>query len=797
MTNLAEGTVIDDRFELLEHLGSGGMGEVWLARDQDSQQQVALKFLRDDLTNQPGMADLLRRELRNTRALTHPFIVRAYEMHVSSDGRHYLSMAPVIGETMADLVGKDAQDFVPALMGVADALNYAHVKGIVHRDLKLSNVLLDASGKPHVCDFGIAGLLVEGQHAAHLSTPGSTYGASPQQLTGEAPQPSDDVYALGAMLYELLNGRPPFFPRPVREHILTQAPEPLAAEHPEPLRRLAMQMLAKQPADRPAGMAAVKRALADALKEMGAHTPPPEMTDGSAGELEFESIAPVELKPTTQSARGRDGRRQIPASVAMAAVAIMVIALILTVVFLPGWVEQRQASKPAVTSAQPQPPAAQPASTGSAPAAAPTSAAETVPELSPYELALQKQQRERAESILDEFVNYQMQLEEKNIDSWAKEDLSAAKRQAIAGDELFRKQQFIAAGEAYAQGVTMLQTLAQRAIDEVSAGIEAGQAALNDGNQPVAQRSFEAVLVIEPDNSAAAAGLERAGKLDEVLALMQSGRDAEANGDLVTARDAYSDVRKLDAAWEPAVGALSRVRSRIAQGQFAATMSEGFAALENGDTQTAKAAFEQASQLRPGSSDPQEGLAQVELMQRDLRIADHRKQAMENEQAEQWQLALDAYEKALALDDTLIFAKQGKDRVKDKAIVATQLETLLNQPERLSSQRVLQSARTLIADAQALSGTGKRIVDQTNTLSQLVQLYDTPVTVNLLSDNICEVVVYRVGRLGTFESKALSLRPGQYTAVGTRAGFRDVRKEFKVPAGGPPASVELRCEEPI
>lgn len=796
MAELAEGTVVDDRFELLEHLGAGGMGEVWLARDQDSQQQVALKFLREDLTGQPGMTELLRRELRNTRALKHPFIVRAYDMHETPDGRAYLSMAAVVGDTLADSVGTDAKDFVPALMGVADALNYAHLKGIIHRDLKLSNVLLDSSGKPHVCDFGVAGLLSEGRQAAHLNTPGSAYGASPQQLEGEAPQPSDDIYALGAMLYELLSGSPPFFPRPVKERILSEAPEPLSEEHPEPLRELAMQMLAKQPEDRPEDMAAVKRALADALRAMGAHTPPPEMTDGTAGELEFESIAPVELKPTAQGTRGRDGRRQIPASMAIAAVAVMVIALIATVVLLPGWVENREASRPVATSNPAQTQPTQPTA-ATTPAAAAPAPAEAEPELSPYELALQKQQRERAEGILDEFVNYQMQLEEKNVDAWAKEDLSNAKRQAIAGDDLFRKQQFIAAGEAYAKGVSMLEALAQRAIDEVAAGLEAGQTALDDGNQPVAQRSFESVLVIEPENAVAAAGLERAGKLDDVLALMQSGRDAEANGDLITARDAYAEVRKMDSAWQPAVDALTRVRSRIAQGQFAATMSEGFAALESGDTQTAKAAFEQARQLRPGSSDPEEGLAQVELMQRDLRIADHRKLAMASEEAEQWQSALESYEKALALDSTLIFAKQGRDRVKDKAQVATQLATLLNQPERLSSQRVLQSARTLIADARALPGTGSLIVDQTNTLAQLVQLYDTPVTVNLLSDNICEVVLYRVGRLGTFETKALSLRPGQYTAVGTRAGFRDVRKEFKVPAGGPAATVELRCEEPI
>ncbi|MGB7489905.1 MAG: serine/threonine-protein kinase, partial [Thermoanaerobaculia bacterium] len=187
MLHLESGTSLCSRFTLLRPLGRGGMGEVWLARDRQLDQEVVTKVVPTDAS--PATIELLRHECRNARRLSHPNIIRVFDFH-QCDGVSFITMEHVDGGSIESLIGGAIEDIVKALVPLAEALDHAHQAGVVHRDVKASNILLDRTGQPRLMDFGIAGALHPGEGDLLLEGGGSRYSMSPQQLAGLPPQPS-------------------------------------------------------------------------------------------------------------------------------------------------------------------------------------------------------------------------------------------------------------------------------------------------------------------------------------------------------------------------------------------------------------------------------------------------------------------------------------------------------------------------------------------------------------------------------------------------------------------------------
>lgn len=203
------------RFVLEELAGRGGMGVVWRARDEVLGETVALKFLPDALTGDPRALADLRSETRQARQLSHPKIVRVHEFHADVTGAA-VAMEYVEGRSLAAEIadrGVLAPESILAwLPDLAAALDFAHDEAkLVHRDLKPGNILLPATGGAKLADFGISCRISEtATRCTQLLAGGTLAYMSPQQLEGGEPHPADDVYALGALLYELVTGRPPF-----------------------------------------------------------------------------------------------------------------------------------------------------------------------------------------------------------------------------------------------------------------------------------------------------------------------------------------------------------------------------------------------------------------------------------------------------------------------------------------------------------------------------------------------------------------------------------------------------------
>ena len=192
-----------------------------------------------------------------------------------------------------------------------------------------------------------------------------------------------------------------------------------------------------------------------------------------------------------------------------------------------------------------------------------------------------------------------------------------------------------------------------------------------------------------------------------------------------------------------------------------------------------------------------DGLARLDQSQKLDAIAQHRQRAETLEREEQWAQALDEFEAVLALDPTIVFAQRGAARTSRRAELVRRIEHHLDHPDRMSDDDVLAEAEMLWIEASEIQPAGPRHDEAVARLADLIAKASTYVRVRLRSDGMTEVVVYRVGRLGTFETRELELRPGRYTVVGSRSGYRDVRHELVVTADGEPAPLTVMCEEPI
>lgn len=281
---------------LLDHLGSGGLGEVWKARDTRLNRVIALKFIRPSRPGSSPVTELLR-EARAASGLNHPNIVIIYDVGEAGETT-YLAMEYVPGETLRAVLQRGTPELPEALEiagQVAEGLAAAHQEGIIHRDLKPENVMVRTDGVVKLLDFGLAKVLPWAQAASVGATAGAsatetgqvigtiTY-MSPEQARGQGVTPASDVFSFGIVLYELLSGQHPFR-APTNldtlSAILTREPEPVASHRagiPPPVAELVGRALKKEPTERFQNMAdlagSLRRArFAPALPAAGAPAP--------------------------------------------------------------------------------------------------------------------------------------------------------------------------------------------------------------------------------------------------------------------------------------------------------------------------------------------------------------------------------------------------------------------------------------------------------------------------------------------------------------------------------------------
>ena len=251
-------TVFDGRYRVLRKLGSGGMANVYLAEDEELGRRIAIKILNDRHASDEQFVERFRREAKNAAGLSHPNIVQIYDRG-EAEGTYYIAMEYLDGRTLKEAAGREplpireAIDYARQILG---ALRFAHRKGIVHRDIKPHNALIDDDGRVKVTDFGIARAGAASQMTEAGSIIGTAQYLSPEQARGGAVDHRSDLYSVGVVLYDLLTGTVPFTgdtPVEIAMKHLSAVPEPPSArraEIPRNLDQVVLRALAKDPEER-------------------------------------------------------------------------------------------------------------------------------------------------------------------------------------------------------------------------------------------------------------------------------------------------------------------------------------------------------------------------------------------------------------------------------------------------------------------------------------------------------------------------------------------------------------------
>ncbi len=276
------------KYRLVEKLGQGGMAQVYKAYQPDLDRYVAIKILHPHLTGDEDFAARFRREARAVAALEHPHIVRVYDFDTDEDVA-FLVMEHLEGASLKSCLHDldcreermDLEEVERIVGALADALDHAHRQGVVHRDVKPSNVFITVSGRPVLTDFGIARMV----DTATITESGGTLGTpaymSPEQCRGEPGDARSDIYALGVLLYQLCTGRVPFDADTpyaiILKHITAPLPPPrsICPDLLEAVERVILKALAKDPDDRFQSVDEMGRALRTAIEAPHAAPPPP------------------------------------------------------------------------------------------------------------------------------------------------------------------------------------------------------------------------------------------------------------------------------------------------------------------------------------------------------------------------------------------------------------------------------------------------------------------------------------------------------------------------------------------
>ena len=207
------GRMIAGRYEIVEKIGSGGMGVVWKAKDKILDRHVALKILRPEMSEDQAFVQRFRQEAKAAASLSHSNIVNIYD--VGQDrGLHYIVMELVEGQTLRDKLNEAGRLSVDEAVNIAIqiclGLAHAHACGIIHRDIKPQNILITNTGQVKVADFGIARALGSASNTGKSIVVGSASYLSPEQVTNQAVTAASDLYSLGVVLYEMVTGELPY-----------------------------------------------------------------------------------------------------------------------------------------------------------------------------------------------------------------------------------------------------------------------------------------------------------------------------------------------------------------------------------------------------------------------------------------------------------------------------------------------------------------------------------------------------------------------------------------------------------
>lgn len=429
-----------------------------------------------------------------------------------------------------------------------------------------------------------------------------------------------------------------------------------------------------------------------------------------------------------------------------------------------------------------------------APADRPASAATPAPVAPPQE---ETGARERAQQALQEYLRLRARLELDNAPDWGEPAWSAAAAAVSNADGLFAQRRFDAAVQGYKDAARMLAALQSDRASLLAEALQTGETALAAGDTDAALAAFESALRIEPGNPVAGRGIEAARRRYASRTHMVSGRRAEEQGDLQAALSAYERALQTDGGHPAARAGAERIASQINTRKYRSAMTRALNALQSGRVGEADRALDEADRARPSDTAVRDARQRLGAIKMRRRLDGLRQRAVTAEKDENWQAAESIYGDALSVGRDVAFARTGLRRAEDRRALHAQFDHYLEKPDRLYSRSPRGNARKLLTEVGQAPADEPRLAGKIGRLRELLAGADAPVTLTLQSDGATSVTVYHVGRLGRFDRHRLQLLPGDYTVIGSRPGYRDVRKKISVRPGMPSPSLSIQCEETI
>ncbi len=544
----------------------------------------------------------LEAEVAQAKTLPAAYTVAVHGLE-QVEGHTCLVMEFLEGGDLGQLRGRSFEGWSQAVDDVAVALEALHARGLVHRDLKCANVFLDAAGRAKLGDFGLTAL------AGSPAAGGSPYNASPQQLRGEPAQPADDLYAFGALLYELISGHPPYYPEITRERVLHEPVPPLLPRGAVPagVRELALRLLSKSRNERPGSATIARAKLAMAAADEGGALKP------------LAHAAPAALP----AQRSRSARL-LPLALGVAA--IVAVAVIF---MMPA----RKATDASAFAEKARREAEQESE-------AKRTAAMTQ--------VAQQAARASAETERDSFNAAFKSLDARAAARWATAEFAKAREAGDHAAQRFAVSDYLSATQGWHEGSVTLAALDKAVPKALADAVKRGADALGAAKTGAAREAYQLALAIEPNHPPATAGLARADRLDAALAAADGARRDEEAGRAAAAEAGYRKALSIDSSVPGAQEGLNRLAASQAADAYSVAMSRGFADSAAGRNDAARAAFNQALALRPGSREAKDALAALDQGQRASALNLLEARARTAEGAERWDEALGAWREAAA-----------------------------------------------------------------------------------------------------------------------------------------------------
>ncbi len=675
----------------------------------------------------------LHRTLKRFRGLAFTSLLPVHEL-VSDDDW----VALVIGEaplrTVECATPVGYQELIPQISGLLLALESLHAQGITHGCLNLSHILRSESGKI---------VLVPPL----------------QPETGK-----DDVVELGRLLLAILtgDGADEDVSEPNHRVELLKSGIPVPA--------LLNQVVSDMLAGVSPGIRDVRRRFDDVTR-MGASE--------NINESPATPVAvPSEAGPSRLSAAGRS-----------------IILLVIAAVGALVWIVYVTSGPRTIPDDSPR--SSVPRVTGEGGASSGEPSPITAEEDGATPSLRDELNRKTMESALDEWLDAHRVLEGVGGDKWGGEKYLQTFSHAKQADSDVLNAQLLQAAEKYAWATEGARELYIARDEHFARLLDDGNSALEKQDAVAASQAFRYALLIKPNHELAAIGKQRAKTLDNVLDLLQTATAEEGAGRLETARDLFARALELDPHDVNAKGGLSRIDSIVDEQKFNTLMSASLQFYETGDLASAKRTLSEAAALRPAAAAVKEFRKTLETATRLQQARELERNAVTAEQDEDWQEALELYRQILNILPASTTAQTGKSRVETVITLSAQLLHYIGQPDLLFRDDVRSSARLVLEEVKELGKPSKRLQTNTAKLLALIERAETPVPVRIRSDGQTEVTILRIKNIGGFESRELMLRPGIYTFVGQRSGYRDVRSTLNIEPGSKSTVFTIQCTEPI